>query len=76
MSKTVRCKMLCESVSSTASGLDEVQHSAKFSVAIGGSPENDEFFLNTPMGSLDLRIIKEQNFEVNKFYFVDITLAE
>ena len=76
MSKTVRCKMLCKSVSSAASGSTEVQHSARFTVAMGGSPENAEFFLNTPMGSLDLQIVKQQNFEANKFYFVDITLAE
>lgn len=75
---TIRCKYKCTSVTKTANW-DTTKppiYSAKFSAVISGSEENKKFFEATPSGYFEVGTYKEDNFEVGKEYYFDITLAE
>lgn len=73
--KTVRCKMICDSVTSTRANERPV-HQATFTPVSGGSPENDQFFRWTPGGKLELSVLNSQHFEPGREYYVDLTPAE
>jgi hypothetical protein len=70
----IRCKVKC-----TETGLmTGDQHKAKFSAVYNADPnsENGKFFKYTPSLSLDLGIIKNQHFAVDKEYYLDFTPVE
>lgn len=68
--KTIRCKLRCDSVTETPTG-----YITRFYAVHSGSPENEEFFKYTPSASFELGTSKEKHFEVGKEYYVDIKLA-
>jgi len=67
----VRCKMKCSDVGKNEDGT----HSVRMYPVTGGSEENESFFKWTPGGELKLCVLKEQNFEPGKEYYVDIEEA-
>ena len=68
-----RCKFKCTETISLDGG---AEHEAEFEPVFDGSPENDEFFAETPGGLLSLHIMKEQHFEMGREYYLDLTLVE
>lgn len=77
---TTRCKYQCQSVlKQKAWNAKEGQpylFLAKFSAVMDNSPENKAFFEATPTGSLEIGMYKQDQFEVGKCYFIDVSLAE
>lgn len=75
---TTRCKFKCIETGTSASGNTEnpFYHRAKFQAVYGDSPENKEFFLWTPNGTLEVSTLRKQSFEAGKEYYLDITEAE
>lgn len=72
---TTRCKMTCQTVSTSGGGENQT-HEAIFMPVTGGCKENEDFYKWTPGGELKLSVLKNQNFESGKDYYIDISLAE
>ena len=75
---TIRCKFVCESVTSVANwDLNKgLLYTTRFKAVYGGSPENDAFFAATPSGVLEVGIHKDDAFVPGKEYYIDITAAD
>ena len=65
--------MIC---ASTQTKSDFTINEARFVAVDSGSEENKELFEDTANGKLVLVETKEQHFEVDKEYYIDISLAE
>jgi len=72
---SVRAKFRVENITERAAGGFVVQ----LTPVVANSPENDEFYKETPAGQIWLEAVTieaVQQFEVNKDYFIDFTPAE
>jgi len=67
----IRCKMKCETITKRADGT----YSVLMHPVTSGSAENEYFFKWTPSGILELHVLKDDNFEPGKEYYVDIKLS-
>ena len=72
----VRCKFICQRKEAEID--NEKVGQVHLTVVTDGSPENEEFFENTPGGELTLSILNQAGFaafEEGKEYYCDITPA-
>lgn len=72
---SVRAKMRCENVESSADGIGGT---VTLRPVVDGSPENKEFYRYTPSGQLVLSTINDAalvQFEEGKEFYVDVTPA-
>ena len=67
----VRCKFICNSVTSRGDEANRV-HEAEFTPVTCGSKENEAFFRWTPGGALRLSVLREQHFVPGREYYVEI----
>ena len=82
MATTVRCKFVCQSVTTyqgwakAADGKKALLYNAKFMAVTDGSPEDKKFWDATPAGTFEVSTIKEMPWEIGKDYYFDISPAE
>lgn len=76
--KKVRAKFRCDSVTKERHWRKDggFLYAFKFNAVTGGSEENESFFEATPSGTIELRAVKSDHFEVGNEYYLDFTLAE
>lgn len=78
MGSKTRAKFKCVEITKSE-GWDKAQapfnYVAKLLPVTSGSPENDAFFLWTPSGSIELKTLRDDHFQVGQFYYVDFTPA-
>lgn len=79
-----RCKFRCVSVTQREGsvwGEDGkgcklgIVHDASFVAVTGGSEENQKFFASTPSGNLNVATVRENQFQVGKYYYLTIEEA-
>lgn len=77
---TVRCRFVCRKVvkeqSFNRANPSPFVYTAKFTVVVGDTEENEKFFDATPAGLLEIGTFKDDVFEVGKTYTVDLTPVE
>jgi hypothetical protein len=72
----IRCKFTCTSARKYKGwGENEVLYDYEFSPVTGNSEENKKFFKYTPSGKLNVSTVAENQFEVGKDYYLDLTLT-
>lgn len=75
----IRAKFKVQSITRIAGwGGPKEFHTIKLQPVVGGSPENKEFFANTPSGSIELAVVVAsvgEQFDIGKDYYVDFTEA-
>lgn len=72
----VRCKFECITKTERKGWGDTAKvYEYEFMAVTSGSDENKAFFAATPSGSLKVGCVRDDQFEIGKQYYLDISLA-
>lgn len=72
----VRCKFTCGSKREFKQYNNEFAYDYEFNAVVGNSEENKKFWKYTPSGKLNVVTVSNNQFEVGKEYFLDLTLVD